>query len=73
MSLYSEKESDYFSSARIEILELLPKYSDRVLEVGCGSGKTLQMLKEKKYCMETLNYSKFIDKFNGSIDTLLIP
>lgn len=27
----------------------------------------------KKYCMEELNYSKFIDKFNGSIDTLLIP
>ena len=27
----------------------------------------------KKYCMETLNYSSFIDKFNGSIDTLLIP
>lgn len=27
----------------------------------------------KKYCMETLNYSKYIDKFNNSIDTLLIP
>lgn len=27
----------------------------------------------KKYCMETLNYSTCIDKFNGSIDTLLIP
>lgn len=27
----------------------------------------------KKYCMEQLNYSKFIDKFNGGIDTLLIP
>ena len=27
----------------------------------------------KKYCMEKLNYSKCIDKFNGSIDTLLIP
>ena len=27
----------------------------------------------KKYCMETLNYSKYIDRFNGSIDTLLIP
>jgi hypothetical protein len=27
----------------------------------------------KKYCMETLNYSKCIDRFNGSIDTLLIP
>jgi FkbM family methyltransferase len=27
----------------------------------------------KKYCMENLNYSKFIDRFNGGIDTLLIP
>ena len=27
----------------------------------------------KKYCMEKLNYSKFIDKFNDGIDTLLIP
>ena len=26
-----------------------------------------------KYCMETLNYSKCIDRFNGSIDILLIP
>ena len=27
----------------------------------------------KKYCMEELKYSKYIDNFNGSIDTLLIP
>ncbi len=27
----------------------------------------------KKYCMETLKYSFFIDRFNGGIDTLLIP
>ena len=27
----------------------------------------------KKYCMEQLNYSTFIDKFNNGIDTLLIP
>lgn len=27
----------------------------------------------KKYCMEELNYSSFIDRFNGSIDTILIP
>ena len=26
-----------------------------------------------KYCMEQLNYSRYIEKFNGSIDTLLIP
>ena len=27
----------------------------------------------KKFCLEKLNYSKYIDKFNGGIDTLLIP
>lgn len=27
----------------------------------------------RKYCMEELNYSKCIDRFNGSIDTLMIP
>ena len=27
----------------------------------------------KKYCMEQLNYSQYIDRFNGGIDTLLIP
>ena len=27
----------------------------------------------KKYCVEQLNYSAFIDRFNGGIDTLLIP
>ena len=27
----------------------------------------------KKYCMEELKYSTFIDKFNNGIDTLLIP
>lgn len=27
----------------------------------------------KKYCMEKLNYSQYIDKFNGGIDTLLLP
>ena len=27
----------------------------------------------KKYCMEQLNYSGFIDNFDGGIDTLLLP
>jgi FkbM family methyltransferase len=27
----------------------------------------------KEYCMETLQYSSFIDGFNGGVDTLLIP
>lgn len=27
----------------------------------------------KKYCLEELNYSEYIDRFNGGIDTLLLP
>lgn len=27
----------------------------------------------KKYCMEVLNYSSYIDRYNNGIDTLLIP
>jgi hypothetical protein len=27
----------------------------------------------KKYCIEQLNYSKILDRFNGGVDTLLIP
>ena len=27
----------------------------------------------KKYCIEQLKYSSFVDRFNGSIDTLLLP
>jgi FkbM family methyltransferase len=37
------------------------------------SYKEESMFDIKKYCMEQLNYSKFIDRFNGGIDTLLIP
>jgi 2-polyprenyl-3-methyl-5-hydroxy-6-metoxy-1,4-benzoquinol methylase len=73
MSLYSEKESDYFSSARIEIIDLLPKYSDRVLEVGCGSGKTLEILKEKKYCNETVGIELFAtaaEQARNRVDTV---
>lgn len=59
MPLYNEKKSDYFSSARIEILDLLPKFSARVLEIGCGSGQTLEMLKEKQLCLETVGVELF--------------
>ena len=35
--------------------------------------KEESMFDIKKYCMEQLNYSSFIDRFNNGIDTLLIP
>jgi SAM-dependent methyltransferase len=52
--IYQEKRTDYFSSSRVEILELLPGFSERVLEIGCGSGRTLEMLKKERRCGETV-------------------
>lgn len=46
--IYEGKRTDYFSSARPEILELLPGYSERVLEIGSGFGRTLEMLKKER-------------------------
>lgn len=59
MNLYFEKQQDYFSSARHEIVDLLPKFSQRVLEIGCGSGQTLEMLKNKQFCAETVGIELF--------------
>lgn len=47
---YSVKTEDYFSHARREILPLLPHRAPRALEVGCGSGHTLSLLKQQGLC-----------------------
>lgn len=52
------------------------KYADFLYNTVCKSYpnyKEESKFDIKKYCIETLKYSKFIDRFNGSIDTLLIP
>ena len=52
------------------------KYADYLYNNVCKSYPNYKKESKfdiKKYCMETLNYSNCIDRFNGSIDTLLIP
>lgn len=44
--LYASKEPRYFNWVRSEIEPLLPAFSPRVLEVGCGTGRTLAALKQ---------------------------
>lgn len=45
--LYELKQTEgYFSTARREILPLLPRTASRVLEIGCGDGATLALLKD---------------------------
>lgn len=51
---YAEKKADYYQRARTEVLPLIPVFSKRVLEVGCGSGATLKWLKEIGRCEESV-------------------
>jgi len=56
MKLYTSKPVDYFSAARADVLELCPSCVNRVLEVGCGEGQTLELLKKGKRCAETIGF-----------------
>ena len=44
-NLYKTKDVVYFESVRKDILPLLPQKMNRILEVGCGSGNTLDYIK----------------------------
>lgn len=73
MNLYFSKKQDYFSAARMEILGLVPTFSERVLEVGCGSGETLEMLKRNNLCKETVGIELFpaaADEARTKVDTV---
>jgi cyclopropane fatty-acyl-phospholipid synthase-like methyltransferase len=45
--MYEEKKPNYFSNPREDIIPLLPEKVERVLEVGCGSGETLSIIKSR--------------------------
>lgn len=49
---YSTKETAYFTRVRLDILPILPSYSELVLEIGCGNGATLRYLKEQGLCKQ---------------------
>lgn len=81
---YKIKEERYFDSVRKEIEPLLPEKINKVLEIGCGSGATLEWLKSEKGCTWTggieLNESasfyaeKKLDFFmNGNIEDIDLP
>lgn len=50
---YAEKESGYFAAARSDTFALLPPFSKSVLEIGCGAGATLELLKRSGRCQTT--------------------
>ncbi len=56
---YGSKPSLYFDHARREIEPLLPSHAQQVLEVGCGTGATLQWLKASGRCGRTTGIEVF--------------
>jgi 2-polyprenyl-3-methyl-5-hydroxy-6-metoxy-1,4-benzoquinol methylase len=44
--LYSQKDDDYFSNPRIELVELINRTDLKILEIGCGRGATGKRLLE---------------------------
>lgn len=46
-------KEDYFNSVRTDISLLLPDKIDKAIEIGCGSGNTLQWLKKERGCRWT--------------------
>ncbi|ADR19084.1 class I SAM-dependent methyltransferase [Calditerrivibrio nitroreducens] len=64
------KEISYFSNIRYDIIKLIPKDNNNILEVGCGDGSTLLELKKEgkaKYIagidIIDLGQSEKLDKF----------
>lgn len=67
---YASKDVGYFDSVRKEISPLLPQKMDKVLEVGCGSGATLQWLKNEKTCSWTAGVELSEDAADRAKDRL---
>ena len=78
---YQNKVSNYFSNTRKDIEPALPIYSESVLEIGCGTGATLEWLKTSGRCKFTTGIeliasqadraAQVVDRvIQGSIETI---
>jgi 2-polyprenyl-3-methyl-5-hydroxy-6-metoxy-1,4-benzoquinol methylase len=73
-TLYAEKADSYFDSARAEIAPLLPERFDRVLEIGCGAGATMNWLRSRRtiqYAAGVELVSEAASKASAVFDTVL--
>lgn len=70
---YQVKPGNYYDGVRKDILYLVPKFSKRVLEIGCGNADTLSYLKINGYCEWTCGVDLFpeaIESAKGKVDEL---
>jgi SAM-dependent methyltransferase len=70
---YKNKLEGYYDGLRKDILPLLPRNVEKVLDVGCGKGATLAYLKEHNYCDIALGVELFPEAAEvaiGKVDKL---
>lgn len=83
-TIYLNKDEGYFAHVRVDMLGLLPPGLDKVLEVGCGQGRSLKWLKENKDCKWTAGIEMFPEAaekakdhldvlYEGNIETMDLP
>lgn len=79
--MYDKKEEFYFSCVRQDIIALVPKGGNKVLEIGCAAGGTLLELKKTGKASQIigmdvvdLSQHKALDKFiKGNIEVIDLP
>lgn len=72
--MYEDKQPWYFNFVRRDIAPLLPTRAERVLEVGCGAGATLQWLRDSGQAGHTTGIELAADAAavaRGRVDRLL--
>jgi SAM-dependent methyltransferase len=60
--LYADKGFTYFANARTDIRPLIPQGAQRVLELGCGTGATVRMIRAER----DVNYAVGFDLDPGA-------
>ncbi|MET0300427.1 MAG: class I SAM-dependent methyltransferase [Flavitalea sp.] len=77
MKIYANKSQEYFSSARLDLIQFIPANpNNRILELGAGGGDTLVKIKEMQLASEVVGIELFdmpeSNQKHPSIDKLII-
>jgi 2-polyprenyl-3-methyl-5-hydroxy-6-metoxy-1,4-benzoquinol methylase len=81
--VYRNKNSAYSSSARWDIIDLIPRGPHKILDIGCGAGSTLTQLRELGKASEIVgidinenaaHWARGLDKlYIGDVETMDVP
>jgi SAM-dependent methyltransferase len=80
--IYHSKEIKYFQGSRDDIIALIPAGQNRILELGCGTGRTLLNAREQGKASEIVGidiipacdeHKKLDHYIQADIDTLQLP